>query len=314
MEQNASISLEPYSKFEFPWTAQEFDTPRLVARIKRTSSTDSGRLSKYEAPDGTRILWKIFSDNGDAGTLTMHLLRDSWGLFKDLCLKHWVELVMGMPSMPIALFESYNNRLGYSLYSYLCRFPHEIVKYRYVATVRDPVGDIYIADTQQKARLIDRFLYATIDNALCCVEEGKPFSDLHVEVPFITLPLKSLLFQPDKDILRRLSVLEARYKRYRTGAGMAHGRIFPTDTELFTSLMAESAVTVARKMTQDTLQEFWKISYDSIVKADRHLEQLGGRWNTLFHEAEEIAAAGELKASLTALAKVCEVCIYCYLD
>lgn len=239
----------------------------------------------------------------------MRLIWDSWCLFKDLRLKNWVEHVMGMPSIEIAVFESYHNRLGYSIFSFLCQYPQETAKYRSIATVRHLLDYLCNTNKSQAVRPTDRFLYATVLNALECAEKEKSFCELALNAPFMTAPLKHLLSRPDKNILRRLSVLEARYKRYRTGAEMAQGRDFQTDTKLITRLTEESAVTVSRKITQETLMNFRKISYDGILTTDCHLKELAVRWNAFFFESEEISASGGLEASLSALAKVCAICI-----
>ncbi|KAJ6105176.1 hypothetical protein N7523_010250 [Penicillium sp. IBT 18751x] len=126
---------------------------------------------------------------------------------------------------------------------------------------------------------------------------------MDLDAPFLTAPLKSLLSRPDKDILRRLSILETRYKRYRAGAEMAQGQEFYTDTKLFTLLSEESVVAVARKITRDTLMNFLKISYDGILTSDCHLKGLATEWNCFFFESEELSAFGGLNSSLSALAK-----------
>lgn len=122
-----------HSKFEFPWSTHILgDEPSVVPE----DIHGKNQVYENEDFDSNAMSWKVFSKDEDEGTVTLHLLRESWCLFKDVRLKHWVEVVMGMPSMAIALLESYHNRLGYSLFSFLGHFPQETAKYRSVAMVR----------------------------------------------------------------------------------------------------------------------------------------------------------------------------------
>jgi hypothetical protein len=127
------------STFQFPWSVETNSPVHPVSESEKQDyppepivppEYQSGNCNENRA-----TAWKTFSKDGDAGTVAMQLLRDSWSLFKDLRLEHWVEHVLGMPSAAISLFESYHHRLGFSLFCFLCQVPEELEKYHGVAKV-----------------------------------------------------------------------------------------------------------------------------------------------------------------------------------
>jgi hypothetical protein len=115
-------------------------------------------------------------------------------------------------------------------------------------------------DTQQSIQPIDRFLYTTLSRALIAVENKRPFYKLPMEAGHITGPLKELLGQPDKAIIRRLKVLEARYARYKTGPDIAGDFKFEVRTDFFTAVSEQKAASIAWKMSEDALEAFGKIN------------------------------------------------------
>ncbi|KAF4772423.1 hypothetical protein HAV15_001997 [Penicillium sp. str.  len=130
-------------------------------------------------------------------------------IFKDLKLEDWVKHAMGMPSAAIGLFESYHNELGLSLFCFLQQFPSDI--------------DIFWEATSQSNKMTH--FYTVPSRALTAFENKRPYHKLPIEAGLIVGPLKVLLARPDKAIIRRLKVLEARYTRYKVGPDMASGRI-----------------------------------------------------------------------------------------
>ena len=127
------------STFAFPWSLEH----RAIDQTRDDDRVDDG-IHGFEFPlphhvhdenEGTAVNWKVFSRDQDAGDVVMQLLRDSWCLFKQLRLENWVEFVMGIPSATLAVFESYHNRLSFSLFCFLCHFPIEAEKYDTVAKV-----------------------------------------------------------------------------------------------------------------------------------------------------------------------------------
>ncbi|CRL30039.1 unnamed protein product [Penicillium camemberti] len=218
----------------------------------------------------------------------MQLLGDSWSIFKDLKLEDWVKHAMGMPSAAIGLFESYHNELGLSLFCFLQQFPSDI--------------DIFWEATKS-VQQNDPFLYRTLSRALTAFENKRPYHKLPIEAGLIVGPLKVLLARPDKAIIRRLKVLEARYTRYKVGPDMASGRAFEPTTEFFTVLSKQSAPTIAWKMTQDVLQGFGKITLDGLVSHNGHLRDLAVQWDELSHNVEEVAVAGGQEDKLRDIAR-----------
>lgn len=135
------LSLIPKrSTFQFPWSVEQANSQ--VHPVGNSENQDYQPESivppEYQSEDCNEngaTAWKTFSRDGDAGNVTMQLLRDSWSLFKELSLEHWVEHVLKMPSAAISLFESYHHRLGFSLFCFLCQAPGELEKYHDVAKV-----------------------------------------------------------------------------------------------------------------------------------------------------------------------------------
>ena len=135
------------STFAFPWSLEH----RAIDQTRDDDRVDDG-IHGFEFPlphhvhdenEGTAVNWKVFSRDQDAGDVVMQLLRDSWCLFKQLRLENWVEFVMGMPSATLAVFESYHNRLSFSLFCFLCHFPIEAEKYDTVAKLSSEPQRLY---------------------------------------------------------------------------------------------------------------------------------------------------------------------------
>lgn len=137
-----------------------------------------------------------------------------------------------------------------------------------------------------------------------CFKNGKIYSNLGLDASVITSPLKAMLSQPDKNVLRRLAVLKNRYKRYRTGTDIAQGRDFQTDTDFLMALSENSAARMAWDLNRDTFTEFRKISLHSIHENDCHLQCLALRWDQLHYDVEDVASTGEFDDKLMGLAKV----------
>lgn len=160
-------------------------------------------------------------------------------------------------------------------------------------------------DTQQSIQPIDRFLYTTISHALLAVESERPcHKPSAMDADHITGPLKKLLGEPDKAIIRRLKILESRYTRYRSGLDIAGGLMFQVNTDFFTALSEQTPTAIAWKMTQVALEVFSKISIHGLMHHDDHLRQLAVQWDQINRNVEEIAAAGCLDDSLRDIAWV----------
>ncbi|KAJ5117513.1 hypothetical protein N7448_011145 [Penicillium atrosanguineum] len=123
-----------------------------------------------------------------------------------------------------------------------------------------------------------------------------------MDADHITGPLKRLLGEPDKAIIRRLKVLENRYTRYRSGLDIAGGLMFQVNTDFFTALSEQTPTAIAWKMTQDALKVFSKISVHGLMNHDDHLRQLAVQWDQINLNVEEIAAVGCLDDSLRGIA------------
>ncbi|CAG7945838.1 unnamed protein product [Penicillium nalgiovense] len=218
----------------------------------------------------------------------MQLLHDSWIIFKELKLEDWVNYVMGMPSVAIGLFESYHNQMGLSLYSLLQQSPCVVEVFGEVTKI---------------VKQIDRFLYFTLSHALMEFENKHPYHNLPMEAGVIAGPLKVLLDRPDRYIIQRLKVLEARYNHYKIGPDIARGRAFDVRTDFFTAVTDQSAATMAWKMTQDVLREFANLNINEIMLNGDHLRRLALKWDQLYHDTLEVATAGGLDGKLRDIAK-----------
>jgi hypothetical protein len=163
---------------------------------------------------------------------------------------------------------------------------------------------LLIPDLLQTVKQIDRFLYSTLSHALIEFENKRPYHNLPMEAGVIAGPLKVLLDQPDRYIMRRLKVLEARYTRYKTGPDIARGRAFDVRTDFFTAVSEQTAATMAWKMTQDVLGVFDNLNINEILLNGDHLRHLAEKWDQLSHDTEEIATAGGLDGKLRNIASV----------
>lgn len=180
---------------------------------------------------------------------------------------------------------------------------------RYLALPESCSSLIPVANPPQSVQQNDPFLYRTLSRALTAFENKRPYHKLPIEAGLIVGPLKVLLARPDKAIIRRLKVLEARYTRYKVGPDMASGRAFEPTTEFFTVLSKQSAPTIAWKMTQDVLQGFGKITLDGLVSHNGHLRDLAVQWDELSHNVEEVAVAGGQEDKLRDIARVRTFCL-----
>lgn len=311
MEQPPYLSSIPrYSAFHLPWSGGD-RFPHLHPGGHDTECPEHTDLQAQ-----TRASEGLFSRNQTPRQIAMQLLRDSWIIFRDLKLEDWVKYAMGMPSTAISLFESYHNDLGVSLHSFLLRSPHDVDIFWEVAKVfyfppQNHLPSLRLFPCQafsaywvQSVQPIDRFLHCTLSQALTAFDNKGPYHKLPMGAGLITGPLKELLAQPDKAIMRRLKVLEARYARYKIGPDMACGRAFEVRTNFFTTVSEKSAATIAWEMTRDVLQSFGKISLDRLAFHDSHLRHLAVQWDQINHEVEEVATAGGLDGKLRDIASV----------
>ena len=130
------------------------------------------------------------------------------------------------------------------------------------------------------------------------------YKNLRLDAGLITQPLKAFLSQPDKNILQRLAVLETRYARYRAGSDIARGREFNVDTGFLSLINDQSAVAIARQLSEDALRGFRQISLDSVIMNDDNIRSLGSQWDRLCYDVQEVAAVGDLIGRVRAMAKV----------
>jgi hypothetical protein len=163
---------------------------------------------------------------------------------------------------------------------------------------------LLITVSLQIVKQIDRFLYFTLSHALMEFENKRPYHDLPMEAGVIAGPLKVLLDRPDRYIIQRLKVLEARYNHYKIGPDIARGRAFDVRTDFFTAVTDQSAATMAWKMTQDVLREFANLNINEIMLNGDHLRRLALKWDQLYHDTLEVATAGGLDGKLRDIAKV----------
>lgn len=96
---------------------------------------DGGNSSMQRIDDGQQIPWMAFLKNEDSGNMIMQLLRDNWCLLKQIHLDDWVQHAMGAPSAAITIFQTYHDRLSFSLFSYLRQFPAETERYTSIVRV-----------------------------------------------------------------------------------------------------------------------------------------------------------------------------------
>ena len=137
--QDYPTSVNLQADFLFPWVLDKSNPePRPDNKVVNSAPRQSLILplqSQSESENGFDN-WMVFSPDQDIRMVTMKLLRDSWGLFKQLRLETWVEHVMGLPSVTFAVFESYHDKLAFSLFTFLRHFPSETEKYHSSSQVR----------------------------------------------------------------------------------------------------------------------------------------------------------------------------------
>ncbi|KAJ5047001.1 hypothetical protein NUH16_003504 [Penicillium rubens] len=233
--------------------------------------------------------WMVFSQGLDKQDVTMKLLHDSRCLLKQVHLDNWVEQAIGKASASLAVFQAYYEKLSFSLYNFLAHFPFEARKYRAISEIM---------------KSNDCFLHQALAHAVTLHERGGQFEPLQMDAKFIIDPLERLLSAPDRNILLKLTVLKSRYQRYRMSPDMVQGRVFSVETGFVDLLIGHSATAVALQLSRKALARFHHICLDSIRTHDQHLQLLGSEWNELCHDAEEVAAVGDLGGKLEDVAKV----------
>jgi hypothetical protein len=136
MERHGALSPIPrVSTFHFPWPTGEHPYHQTDLSIK------TEERGYEEASPDTNVEAEVFTSVDSfpriqaPQELAMHLLRDSWSIFKDLRLEDWVKYVLGMPCTAISLFEAYHRKLGLSIYSFLQKSPGNGVMFQKVAKV-----------------------------------------------------------------------------------------------------------------------------------------------------------------------------------
>ena len=127
-----ALSVEEAYSFHFPWVS---DLSEGESRFEAVASNRAESDIVASAP-GSEGTWMIFSRGLDEHAVTMRLLRDSWCLLKHIRLEHWVEVVFGRPSASILVFESYLEKLSFSLFEFLHQGPEEKPKYHAITMVR----------------------------------------------------------------------------------------------------------------------------------------------------------------------------------
>ncbi|KAJ5642667.1 hypothetical protein N7490_006667 [Penicillium lividum] len=218
----------------------------------------------------------------------MKLLHDSRCLLKQVHLDNWVEQAVGKSSASLAVFEAYYEKLSFSLYNFLSHFPLEAKKYKSISEI---------------VKSNDCFLHKGLAHAVTLHERGGQFETLQMDAKFITDPLERLLSPPDRNILLKLTALKSRYQRYRMSPDMVQGRVFSVKTSFLDLLIDHSATAVALRLSRNVLARFHHICLDGIRTHDQHLQLLGTEWNELCHDAEEVAAVGDLGRKLEEVAK-----------
>ena len=114
--------------FSFPWSSEHGNGSEIQSGI--TSDGRKGTNSPIQQNgDDQQMPWAAFLDNEDTGSMLMRLLRDNWCLLKHLHLDDWVQHAVGAPSAAITVFQSYHDRLSFSLFRSLCQFPAKAEKY-----------------------------------------------------------------------------------------------------------------------------------------------------------------------------------------
>lgn len=120
--------------FNFPWSSELGDGSGIQSGV--TSDGRNGTNSPIQQiGDDQQVPWEAFLENEDTGSMVMRLLRDNWCLLKHLHLDDWVQHAVGAPSAAITMFQSYHDRLSFSLFRSLCQFPAEAEKYTSIARV-----------------------------------------------------------------------------------------------------------------------------------------------------------------------------------
>lgn len=121
--------------FSFPWSSAEYGNGSRI-QTGVTSDGRNGTISPIQQIGNDQPMpWEAFLENEDTGSMVMRLMRDNWCLLKHLHFDGWVQHAVGAPSAAITIFQSYHNRLSFSLFRFLCQFPAEAEKYTSIARV-----------------------------------------------------------------------------------------------------------------------------------------------------------------------------------
>ena len=143
-----------------------------------------------------------------------------------------------------------------------------------------------------------------ISYAVRCRMTLERFEPLTLNLDCILLPPKAILSNPDKHIIRRLTALEVRYRRYLASPALAQGDEFPINTEFLIQISESSSDTVALQLSAAALREFHQLNLHSVQAKTGALPRLGIRWDRLCRETEEAAAVPELGGALQSLVLV----------
>lgn len=298
-------TIEGQCPFVFPWSLEILNETTCATPNPESMPTASGKIIQ-EAGQRVGHSWMVFSQGLNKQDVTMKLLHDSRCLLKQVHLDDWVEQAIGKASASLAVFQAYYEKLSFSLYNFLAHFPFEARKYRAISEVRHIASKNRepFTNREQIMKSNDCFLHQALAHAVTLHERGGQFEPLQMDAKFIIDPLERLLSAPDRNILLKLTVLKSRYQRYRMSPDMVQGRVFSVETGFVDLLIGHSATAVALQLSRKALARFHHICLDSIRTHDQHLQLLGSEWNELCHDAEEVAAVGDLGEKLEDVAKV----------
>ena len=105
-------------------------------------------------------------------------------------------------------------------------------------------------------------------------------------------PLRNMLGQEAQsllDILKKLAVLEIRYKRlYSYGDEIDWTRLFDTSTEFFDLVTITPPGELAQHLTRDDLAAFRSLDPQSVIDNGPRFQVLHRRWDRQCTEAQEI--------------------------
>jgi hypothetical protein len=296
----------PSRDFSFPCSADSSADQLGYRQMSDSENINNiGPVHDRKSSYASQSQWMIFSKDLDTQEIKMNLHQYSWRLLKQIQFDDWIGLSLENYSTAVVILGTYHGRLAFSLFDFLCHFPHEAGKYRSILEVCDnywfSVGGV--AHSMQESGS-EGFLYQVVLHALKNLESSRPYMNLELDTRFVTEPLHALLSEPDANILSRLKILKARYTRYKMGLGLIEGRYFDIETGFLDLLMNESPRSVAIELSQNVLKLFRHLSLESILTHDSNLRLLGIQWNQMCLDAKEIAIADVQQDKMVAVAKV----------